>query len=226
MKKPSLPINDQDLSSILDYFRRDILLKLNCHAIGEIDSFDPAKQTATVRISYLRTIYKQGQNGVQTKTTQAYPLIAECPVVSLFGSTSGLTMPIKPNDQCLVLFNDRDIDNWLNGLKNAEVASPRLHNLTDAFALVGIRSLDRVITNYDADNPVLFNGSTKITLKTAKVRIENNQFQLGAILDELVQALIDAQVAVIATGGAPSPFAPATITALNMAKTKLGGLLE
>ena len=54
-----------------------------------------------------------------------------------------ITTPIKPGDECLVIFADRCIDGWwwLGGVQPPSEA--RNHDLSDGFALVGVRSRPR-----------------------------------------------------------------------------------
>jgi hypothetical protein len=51
------------------------------------------------------------------------------------------TFPIVVGDECLVVFSSRCIDGWWSqgGIQNPPEA--RMHNLSDGFALVGVRSL-------------------------------------------------------------------------------------
>lgn len=141
LKDPTPP----DISRVLDAAKRDVKVAMNCVNIGIIQEFNPDNQTATIQIA-LKQVINIAPNG--TKTFQEIPLILQCPVVVLFGGGSYLTMPIEPGDNCLVLFNDREIDNWLyNGGVQAPT-SARIHDVSDAIALVGLRSFQNSITDY------------------------------------------------------------------------------
>lgn len=66
------------------------------------------------------------------------PEFAEIPVVHLHGGASSIRMPITVGDYCLLLMNERCIDDWYFGKDNAEPREYRMHDYSDAVALVGI----------------------------------------------------------------------------------------
>lgn len=158
--------NDPQLSDLLALWQRQIMLSLNCHHIGTIGAFNPANQTATVSINYTRTYFQVDDvSGDQVPVQVNYPLLLECPVVCLGGGTGSITFPILPGDECIVMFNDRDIDNWFTGAPAGPVNSNRLHAISDGIALVGVRSMAHVLTSYDSTNIVLqLTGGTKVTI--------------------------------------------------------------
>lgn len=217
--------SNPELIDLFHEHKRDIMISLNCHAVGIIKKFDPSNQTAQVSISYEKEVLEPDQAGRLVPVAKAYPILADVPVVINSGGTAGITMPIKSGDSCLILFNDRDIDNWFINGESGPPNSARLHSFSDAIAIVGLRSTKQSIAGYDPENPVVFNGTTKVTVKTSKVRIENAQFQLGAVLGELVDALVSLTTTNTVPGN-PAAVNPATITQLNLIKTKLQGLLE
>lgn len=71
------------------------------------------------------------------------PMLLDCPVGWQGGGGVTLTFPIKPGDECLVVFASRCIDAWwaLGGIQ--EQAELRMHDLSDGFAFVGVRSKPR-----------------------------------------------------------------------------------
>jgi hypothetical protein len=160
--------NDPSLKDLLDQFGKGLLLNLNCHAIGQIQVFDPETQQATATIVYKKTFFQPDKlTGEYLPTLVDYPILVDCPVMCLGGGDGALTFPIAPGDECLVLFNDRDIDNWFNGATGSGVNTPRLHSFADGIILVGVRSLANVIVDYNATGVELRNklGSAKITIE-------------------------------------------------------------
>lgn len=160
--------NEMSLGDLLDLVKRDIFLSLNCHAIGTIQSFDSDKQTAQATINYKKT-YFDSELGSYKPVLVDYPQLIDCPVVVLGGGSGALTFPIAEGDECLVLFNDRDLDNWFGGSSGSAVATPRLHSFSDGLILVGVRSLANVIPSY-AGNAVEIrtkDGSSKISVNTS-----------------------------------------------------------
>lgn len=141
-------ITPPDLSSVLDSTRRETLTTVNCVQIGIIKEFDITTQLATIQIA-MKQVRDISEDGV--KTLVEYPLILECPVMVLFGGIDILTLPIAPGDNCIVLFNDRDIDQWVNNGNDFAPVTSRAHDINDAFAIVGIRPLTNSIANYLAN---------------------------------------------------------------------------
>ncbi len=64
------------------------------------------------------------------------PLIANVPCYFLGVAGRSITFPVKEGDGCLLLFAERNIDDWLLG---GESDDPRKFDLTDAFAFVGLQ---------------------------------------------------------------------------------------
>lgn len=152
------------MTALLDEQKRATQVAINCVQIGRITEFNPATQRASIQIA-MKQIVDIAENG--TKTFQEYPLLLECPVMVLFGGIDVITLPIVPGDNCIVLFNDRDIDSWsTSGDGNFPVTS-RVHDINDAFALVGIRPLTNSIANYLANGIRLSHGggNSQIDLK-------------------------------------------------------------
>lgn len=244
MANPTIKQNkaptDPTLADLLNLFRKQLMLDFNCHHVGTIQSFDPAKQTCRATINYKKTFFQQNP---KTKTYDAvlvdYPILIDCPVIVLGGGSSALTFPIAQGDECLLLFNDRDIDNWFQSGQTGPVATPRLHSFSDGIALVGLRSAVKVLQNYDSSRAVLRNGNALVGVGASLVKIANNQYTLNGLLQELiteVKTLVTATAAItvtgVQTGGGVSgvPANAATITAISSQLTttanKIAALLE
>lgn len=148
-----------DLRDVLNDLKRETFLDLVCHHVGQIQSFNPVLQTAQVSINYTRTSFEPDDSGVVQAVQTSYPLLIDVPVVCLGGGQGALTFPIAKGDDCLVLFNDRDIDVWFSGSANSACATGRAHSISDGFALVGIRSAANSIVTYDGANVVMRYGA-------------------------------------------------------------------
>lgn len=166
---------DPSLRDALNVAKREIMLGLLCHHIGVIEEFDDAKQTAKITIAYTKTFLQQEDDGSTTEIPVEYPILSGCPVVFLGGGDSTLTFPVAKGDECIVLFNDRDFDNWYQGNLGAEVASPRLHSFADAIAIIGVRSDPKAIEAFDMERAVLKKGAALVGVgKDDKVKIAGN----------------------------------------------------
>ena len=169
---------------IFEAFREEIFSNLNCHAIGKIESFDSSNQTANVSILYKRRV----ENDDTTSERVDYPALIGVPVIILGGGKGSLRFPISSGDECLVLFNDRDIDNWfVSGVKNP-LSSDRKHSFSDAVAIVGLHSSANSLSDYDSERTELIHGETVVSLKD-KIRIKNQTQSLFTIIDGLFEQL-------------------------------------
>lgn len=180
LKQNQIP-NEPDLKDLIDLLKKDIFLNMNCHSIGSIQAFNSVNQTALVSISYKKTYFRADSiTGVVAPVSENYPLLVDAPVVCLGGGLGALTFPITVGDDCLVLFNDRDIDNWFQGSRTSTLATSRLHSFSDAFILVGIRSLNNILTDYNNSEVELRYGSNTLTLGAASCKVD---FETGVSLE-------------------------------------------
>lgn len=184
IKQPSNTINLSlslsnkiTLKDVLDQHKRDILLSINCHAIGTVQSFNPVNQTVTATINYKKTFFDFNPATQQYDPRLVdYPLLVDVPVIVLGGGGTNVTFPVSQGDECLVLFNDRDKDNWLRSGQPGPVATGRLHSLSDGFALVGVNSFNSSLENYDPQRAVLRGG-----LPVVGVNTENDKILLSNV---------------------------------------------
>lgn len=164
LKNPNAP----DLPAILEEHKRDVQKSINCVQVGIIQAFDATKQKATVRLALKQITSIDGKGN---KTFTEYPLLIDCPVMVLFGGVDFMSMPIASGDNCIVLFNDREFDNWFT---NGGVQAPttaRTHDISDGIALVGIRPLTNSIATYLTNGIRLSHGggSSRVDLTDALV---------------------------------------------------------
>lgn len=239
VKQNQVP-SDPSLADLLDLVKRDVMMSLSAHHVGIVQSFDETKQTAQVTIAYKKTYFQRDvKTGLYNPVLVDYPILVDCPVVVLGGGgVASLTFPIAKGDECLVLFNDRDIDNWFASGQIGPVATPRLHSISDGFALVGIRSSGKVLSGYDLTRAVLQYGGTVVAVSETLVKIANEDHTLNTILQQLVTTLnnlVTQTAAITVTCAAPGnpstiPVNAAAITALgtqlSQVATDLGELLE
>lgn len=212
-KQPS----DPSLKDLLDLHKKDIFLSLNCCKIGKIQSFDSEKQTATIVINSKKTVFRKNPDDSYSAKYIDYPVLTDCPVVVLKGGGVSLRMPIAEGDSCLLLFNDRDIDNWYASGQKLPNASPRMHSISDGFALVGIQSLAESLGGYEDGKAILGDNQTSFKIGGGKVTIENDTKNLYTILNTLITTIQAITVAATPIDNAAA-FTPIA--------TDLGSLLE
>lgn len=244
MSAPQVTLNtipsNPSLTDALNELRKNIMLSLCAHHIATIQSFDPIKQTATATVNYKKTFFQLDKaSGLYNPVLIDYPLLLDCPVIVLGGGATSLSFPIKAGDECLVLFNDRDLDNWFQGSSGGAVATSRFHSFSDGIILVGLRSLANVLTGYDMIRAVLQNGTTVVGVGPSLVKIANNMTTLNTLLQSLVtniKTLVTQTAAITVTGvtagggtsGPPTNAATiaAVSTALTTTASQIAGLLE
>jgi hypothetical protein len=148
-----------------------LLQKLRVATPGVIQSFNGETQTAVVQVCLLEQFriaalsFSTGQNSTAPVgqfatsqiTTQKVPQLQDVPVVFPRAGGFALTFPVKAGDECLLVFGDSCIDDWWQGSANAgnnytcKPLELRRHDLSDAFAIVGIWNQQRVLTDYSTD---------------------------------------------------------------------------
>ena len=126
----------------------DFCLRVAMPAI--IQEFDPVTQTVTVIIAvseYIRQL-----DGT-IKPVEIKPL-SKIPIVIPRAGGFSVTLPIKPGDECLVVFADTRIDYWWQWGADTgpnisrEPMSYRRHDLNDGFAILGTWSQPNMIPGY------------------------------------------------------------------------------
>ena len=172
------------LQSLLDDHKREVMKAINCARIGVIQSFDATKQTVTVQIAQqqVTSISPQG-----VRTIQEYPLLLVVPVVFPAGGGFTLTFPVAQGDECVVVFNDRELDNWLSTGAGSTPTTGRLHDLSDGLAIVGIRSNPRALVGVST-SAVQLRSDTYTGVAGAGELIEVSAGKVKLIADEIVVA--------------------------------------
>lgn len=216
--------DDPSYVDSLNLHKREIFLDLNCHHIGTVQSFNAANQTAVVKINYPKTYFTLNpQTQTYTPVQVPYPTLIDCPVIFLGGGGTSLSFPVAKGDECFVLFNDRDIDNWFIGGTGAQVATPRAHHFSDAIILVGLRSKGNVIQGFDSTNVVLNAGAAKIKLMNNGTTLNTLLQSLLTQLENLCTQLSSLTVTGVTTGPGVSGV-PSNSTAINTISTNLTNL--
>ncbi|MCC7907759.1 translation initiation factor IF-2 [Klebsiella pneumoniae] len=124
------------LAEVLASERKVLSEQMRVALPGIIQSFDPESVTAVVQPA-IRYIERDNDGNT---STQDYPLLVDVPVIFPRGGGCTLTFPVKEGDECLVIFADRCIDFWWQSGGIQEPVDGRMHDLSDAFCIVGPQS--------------------------------------------------------------------------------------
>ncbi|HBV2600619.1 TPA: translation initiation factor IF-2 [Klebsiella pneumoniae] len=103
---------------------------------GIIQSFDPEAVTAVIQPAIKGV--EHDASGAEVSVN--LPLLVDVPVIFPRGGGCTLTFPVKEGDECLVIFADRCIDFWWQSGGIQEPVDERMHDLSDAFCIVGPQS--------------------------------------------------------------------------------------
>ena len=142
------------------------LLNLHTALPGIVESFDADKQLAKVSPAITRVL-------INGETLEISPII-EVPVVFSSGGGFSITTPVSSGDDCLLIFCERSIDNWkyFGGVKRPH--DGRMHNYTDAIAIVGARNQLDKLSDFSTNSVEIRNNSglTKVSVSEDSVYIK------------------------------------------------------
>lgn len=144
---------------------------------GIIRSFDATEQTVTVQCAIREKINMDGN-----LSWQEIPLLLDVPIIFPRAGNYILTMPIQAGDECLVVFGDSCMDAWWQSGGVQNQIDCRRHDLSDGYAIVGLYSQPRRITNYSTNTAQLRNlsGSAYVELSGDNVNIVGGNVTISA----------------------------------------------
>lgn len=142
------------------------------------NAFNAQKMTVSVQ----PTIKEVIRNGaVPTITT--LPILDDVPIKIPTGGGWSLTLPIKLGDECELSFQDMAFDMWWQngGIQKQPDGALFRHDIGDAFAEFGVRSVPNVIPNYSTTSAQLRNdsGTVLIDLAAAGITLTAPSIKLG-----------------------------------------------
>lgn len=161
-----------DLTQTLQAAGSKTAAQINCMRIATILEFYPENLTAQVKLVDKKLA---GLNPDGSQILKEYPPI----YAKLCYCNPFATFPLTEGMECILLFNDRELETWfINGGSNIQ-AYPRMHDLTDAIAIVGIRSLPKMIQIF-TDCLHLFYGQSDIQIKNENINIKTTTLNIRA----------------------------------------------
>lgn len=146
------------ITGYLDEFKKDVYTALP----AVIEAYSPTTQSAAVR-------------PLLQSEDLPHALIYGVPVQFSSGGGASLTFPVKAGDQCLLVFSMLPLDSWVSGDgSDKKVSNKRSHDITDAFAIMGIGTHNRNF-NPDPNNVRLQYGELTFTFaKDGKATLEGS----------------------------------------------------
>lgn len=161
-----------DLGAVLKYTNNSILQKLNCIKPAIVQSFDAESLTVNVQIAEKKIIgiNKDGTNKVADYPEIKAKICYACPFI---------TYPIEQGQECLLLFSDREIESWFITGQAQTPSYTRMHSITDAFAIFGIRSIPQMI-QIASDALNLFYKGNSLKITETDIQADNFKANNGA----------------------------------------------
>lgn len=191
-----------NFNETLNLQQNAIMARLNCHNIGRILEFDPTTQLCTVELMQIK------QFGDQAYTPAP---ITQVPLIMLGAGNAHITMPNPVGTTCLLLFLDRNMDNFMETGEQYMPDTARMHDFTDCVALTTFKTLVNPIQNYDEQAISLLNEdiidevnhvtSLKIypdsveVQTTGKIKLANTAQNLATLMQSFLTACENITVA-------------------------------
>ena len=134
-----VPLNSQVAGEqeTLNQLKKQVSSMLRVALPGTVESFDAETVTATIQLGVL---------GLSDGESTALSVLNDVPVMFPRGGGCSLTFPVNKGDECLVIFADRSIDFWWQSGGIQEPVDARVHDLSDAFCIVGPQSQAKKIS--------------------------------------------------------------------------------
>ena len=136
---------------------------------GIVSKYSPGALTCEVQPA----LKGRRENEKGEVVIEPLPLLLDCPVVFPHAGGCSLTFPIRPGDECLVVFASRAIDGWWQqgGVQAAPVA--RMHDLSDGFVIPGPWSQAKKISGVSTSEVELRSddGEAKVSVNPSTHRI-------------------------------------------------------
>lgn len=155
----NIALTDPDFTYAMNVFGNSVQYDLNCHRVGKIVKFNPEDLTCDVELLELKPMQDR---------LDKYALIQGLPLLVSGGIDTNLTFGDITGSECLVHFNDRDIDSWFDTGESYRPNSKRMHDFSDGF--VSLRPHNKYdMIDYEIDGTVLNKGQNKIKLTTDSI---------------------------------------------------------
>lgn len=136
---------------------------------ARVTSFNADKQTVSC-VPLIRELVNIGGKSQY----QQLPELQDVPIIMPRAGNWAITLPVKPGDECMVIFQDLCIDGWWarGGIQNWN--DLRRHDFSDAIAIFSPWSQPNTLSSYSSDNLEIrsLDNSIKISLGSNGVTMD------------------------------------------------------
>lgn len=147
---------------------------------GKIVEYDSAKQMATVQ-----PLLKRGYlDETEARKVERRPAITGVPVVFPGTGAFSITWKISAGDKVALFFSMNSLDLWLQRGDEVDPGDDRMHSMSDAIAVVGLRDFAHPIASPASGN--------HMTITAPEVRISGDTAADPVARKSDLQALYDA----------------------------------
>lgn len=145
-----------EIRNVVDNWVDEKISNIHTALNGKIISYDASINRAIVQPS--------GTYKTEDYREFAYPIIYNVPVVfpTGMGGNSGVTFPISSGDGCLIIFAEKQLDDFVNNSNTSD--DLRKHSLNDAICIPGLYTNATKSNIKHANSVCLFNGSAMIQI--------------------------------------------------------------
>lgn len=148
-----------ELTELLETFLANKLADMHICMPAKIVTYDFKTQKAAVQPA-LNQKYNDGE-------IVKLPIIHNVPVIHSSSGGASITFPVLKDDNVLLVFCERSLEEWLNKGEQITPDDPRQNHLTDAIAILGFRSFNQV-------SPAENNTDLLMSYSGSKVRLKPN----------------------------------------------------
>ncbi len=143
----------QDFAQEVENAAKAVMNDIHTALPGKIVSFDPAKGVASVQ--------PKGRYITVDGASLEYPVISD---------NMGMAFPVRPNDNCLIIISEVELDEWRSGAKSE---APLRYDLTSAIAIPGIvlGGASAVQEAVEKEAVIIISGKSKIVVANGKIDI-------------------------------------------------------
>lgn len=142
---------------------------------AKIKRFDPESCTADV-VPYGRYLTADDEE-------VEYPMVANAPVMFPWNAAAnaGMLIPVKEGDDCMVLFSEIELDEWLSG---AQSDAPMRFDQSSAVVIPGLLKQGNTLIQQASENDsvIVSAGSTKMTVSDDMVQIDGSVYINGDLI--------------------------------------------
>lgn len=150
-----ITLTEPDEFMLKELQERSIQYDTNCHRVGRIVAFNKNELTCDVQLLELMDNVTTG--------SQNFAIIKQLPLIIEGNDNSHLTWGNIVGSECLIHFNDRDIDNWFKTGEEYLPNTTRMHNFSDGFVTLRPRSKGKIFAYFE-NGVEIKNGNTVIHL--------------------------------------------------------------